>query len=60
MYVKLMYKFEDMTDVLNGMFVEEMTDLLGSSTSGKGITIYEVVVLRAKVEHLRASMDRGG
>jgi hypothetical protein len=42
MYAKLAYKFEGMTDVLNGTFVEEMTDLLGSPTSGKGLAIYEV------------------
>jgi hypothetical protein len=37
MYPKLAYKFKDMTDVLNGTFVEEMADLLGSATSvGKG------------------------
>ena len=42
MYVKLAYKFEVITDALNGTFVEEIVDLLGSSTSGKGVTIYEV------------------
>ena len=42
MCAKLAYKFEGMTDVLNGTFVEEMSDLLGSATSGKGLTIYEV------------------
>ncbi len=42
MYSKLAYKFEVMTDVLNGTFVEEMSDLLGSATSGKGLTMYEV------------------
>ena len=42
MCAKLAYKFEGMTDVLNGTFVEEMSDLLGSATSGEGLTIYEV------------------
>jgi hypothetical protein len=44
MYVKLAYKYEGFVDVLNGTFIEEISELLLSATisSAKGKTIFEV------------------
>ena len=44
MYAKLAYKYEGFVDVLNGTFIEEISELLLSATTtgAKGKTIFEV------------------
>jgi hypothetical protein len=44
LYAKIAYKYEGFVDVLNGTFIEEISELLlsATTTSAKGKTIFEV------------------